>query len=136
MTSTFLALFALLPAAGATVLLTPDTAGASCQADVTNEHTVGGVFHGWHRFFCQPGATWSYTAETEHDHGNKYVSINNSNNGNLNCDDLESGSAFAICSKSGFTTTNHDSFHEAPLNCGSLYSDGHGIDCHIMEAEP
>ncbi len=129
---------AVIVVAASLVAFTAGPAFASCSADGSNEHTLGGVFHGWDRYFCTPGSTYSYNGYTNHPHGEKYVEILNSNNGNDNCDDLESGSLNAFCSAGNFTTTNHESYHEAPTDgsCTARYSDGHGIDCHIMGASP
>lgn len=109
---------------------------AACTLDVVNKHTLTtGVFHGWERFFCQPPGNYRFNANTNHGHGNKYVALWHSDNSHMHCDVIGSGSVNAFCSDT-VNNTNHDTFHEAPLQCGSLYGDGHGISCHTMEAIP
>jgi hypothetical protein len=114
--------------------MSPGTALAACSFDASTVHTAGGVTHGYQRLFCTPSYDYTFTVSTVHGHGNKYAALYSSSY-NLNCDDLESGSVTATCQRSGYTI-HHLSYHEAPLNCGSLYSDGHGISCHYMEELP
>jgi hypothetical protein len=121
--------------AGSFIMMSPGTALAACSFDASTVHTTGSVTHGYQRLFCVPSYDYTFTVSTSHGHGNKYAALYNSVNNNLNCDDLESGSVTATCQRSGYGI-HHYSYHEAPLSCGSFYSDGHGISCHYMEELP
>ena len=57
------------------VLALASPAVAVCQADKSNEHTLGEVFHGWSRLFCQPENNFLYQAKTNHGHGTKYLAF-------------------------------------------------------------
>lgn len=107
-------------------------AHAVCSSDAANNHTTGSVPHGWSRVFCQPANTYNFTAWTNHGHGTKYVALIHSAFTHTHCDSL----ANASCSTSGLNI-NHGSWHEvASASCTDRFNDGHGFDCHEMEALP
>ncbi len=109
---------------------------AACTFDKSNEHTVGSVFHGWSRTFCEQSGTYTFSGETNHSHGSKYVAVVDNTGYIFRCDDLESGSVNAFCSKSGLTVNNM-SYHDiAGGGCFNRFGDGHGFDCHFMETLP
>jgi hypothetical protein len=109
---------------------------AACSFDKDNDHVVSGITHGWDRFFCQPANNYNYDAFTNHGHGDKYAALWHSDASHIHCDDIGNGSVNAFCSAT-VPNTHHETFHDAPLGgCLNRYGDGHGIDCHDMEALP
>lgn len=109
---------------------------AVCSSDKSNQHTVGSVRHGWSRLFCQPGNTYTFTGFTNHGHGTKYAAIYHSDASHRHCEKLVTGSANAQCTAGGLSAS-HFSFHEiAAGSCYDRMADGHGFDCHFMEALP
>jgi hypothetical protein len=94
------------------------------------------VFHGWDRYFCQPANNYDFNAFTNHGHGKKYVALWHSGTTHLHCDDYVNGAADAFCSDI-VNNTSHYTWHDvADLSCTDRMSDGHGFDCHSMEALP
>jgi len=123
---------------GATILVSSPPAFAICSFDAENAHVVGSVNHGWSRLFCLPSGDYDYTVFTNHGHGMyKYVALWHSGAEHLHCSDLESGSVNASCSRT-VSTTHHQSSHDIAdvLSCTDRFNDGHGFDCHFMEAIP
>jgi lactam utilization protein B len=110
---------------------------AACSFDKSNEHTVGSVFHGWSRTYCEISADYTFSVETNHGHGNKYAALYHADLSHLHCDSYATGSVNAFCSKSGINV-NHLSFHDVAgsASCYDRMTDGHGFDCHNMEALP
>jgi hypothetical protein len=127
------ALVMMFGAAFGVVRVTP--AYAICSSDNTNSHTVGGVPHGWSRVFCQPSNDYTFTVWTNHGHGTKYVALVHAALEHTHCDNLATGSTNATCSRSGLNV-HHASFHGTGSSCYDRYNDGHGFDCHVMEALP
>jgi hypothetical protein len=129
--------FVLLVATTALTVVWASPAYAICSSDKTNSHTVGSVSHGWSRTFCQPSGDYNFNVWTNHGHGQKYVALWHSDTSHLHCDDLESGSVNASCTKSGINV-HHMSYHDIAggVSCTDRFNDGHGFDCHDMEALP
>ncbi len=131
----------LVITAGLLVGILSSPALAACSSDKSNTHTVGSVFHGWDRFFCQPANNYKFNGYTNHGHGQKYVAIWNSPvTGNPDCDNLASGSVNAFCSAI-VADVHHQSYNDIAAVQGSGYCtdrfpDGHGFDCHFMEPLP
>jgi hypothetical protein len=129
-----IAVVALL--ATTTVIATVEPASAICEFDKSNQHTVGSVFHGWTRTFCQPAGNWVYTVSTDHGHGAKYAALWHTGATHLHCDSLVSGSGNASCSDTVGNTHHYSSHDVADPACGDRFGDGHGFDCHAMEGLP
>lgn len=110
---------------------------AVCTSDKSNNHSIGSVPHGWQRFSCQPANNYKFNAWTNHGHGQKYVAIWDSVGPTLHCDNLASGSTNAACSTTA-PNTSHYSYHDVAgvISCVDRFNDGHGFDCHEMEALP
>lgn len=127
----------ILAASTVLVFVWAPPAFAACTFDKSNQHTIGSVFHGWSRTFCEQTGTYTFSVQTNHGHGQKYVALWHSDTSHLHCDDLETGSINAFCTFSGLNTS-HYSFHDiAGTSCTDRFtSDGHGFDCHPMESLP
>lgn len=109
-------------------------AHAACSLDKTNQHTLGEVFHGWSRLFCQPENNFIYQAKTNHGHGTKYVGLWHDGTTHLHCDSLVSGSGNATCQDT-VTSSAHHTYHDvASSSCTDDMGDGHGFNCHNMES--
>lgn len=118
------------------VLVAVDSAHAACSPDKSNSHTQGSVPHGWSRVFCQPANNYNFSAWTNHGHGQKCVAIWHSGASHLHCDQLASGSQNASCQAYGINVHHYSWYDVAGVSCVDRYADGHGFDCHQMEALP
>jgi hypothetical protein len=120
------------------ILVSATPAFAACTSDGSFVHTANsGVKHGWERFFCQPANDYLYNAFTNHGHGTKSVNLAHSDGSHIHCVSVVSGSNNAFCSDH-VNNKNHYSFHDvaSTSTCYDRFNDGHGFDCHIMEAIP
>lgn len=118
------------------VIVSSQPAFAACSFDTDNDHTVGSVFHGWDRLFCQPANDYRFTAFTNHGHGTKHAALWHVGATHLHCDSLASGSSYATCTDT-VNNTNHETFHDrAGVSCTDSFNDGHGFNCHFVESLP
>jgi hypothetical protein len=120
---------------GAQLWVTASPAMAACSLDNTNQHTLGDVFQGWSRLFCQPANNFIFQAKTNHGHGDKYVGLWHDGTSHLHCDSFVSGSGNATCQDT-VSSTAHHTYHDVAgsSNCNDSMGDGHGFNCHTMES--
>jgi hypothetical protein len=120
------------------LILVPQTpAFAACSFSNSFIHTVGSVNHGWDRYFCQPANDYLFNVHTNHGHGTKSVSLWHADGSHSHSISVVSGANDAFCSDH-VNSTSHMSFHDvaSTSTCYDRFSDGHGFNCHNMEAIP